>query len=59
MPVAHRASCRTRTERAAPGSRLPLVLGALVTVVAAIVFDVLAGEHPTRTPSRSRWWPSR
>jgi hypothetical protein len=49
MPVAHRASCRTRAERAAPGSRLPLVLGALVTVVAAVVFDVLAGEHPTHT----------
>jgi hypothetical protein len=30
-------------------SRSALVLGAVVTLVAAITFDVLAGEHPTHT----------
>lgn len=29
--------------------RLPLVVGAMVTFVAAVAFDVLAGEHPTHT----------
>lgn len=29
--------------------RLPLVVGAVVTFVAAVAFDVLAGEHPTHT----------
>jgi hypothetical protein len=29
--------------------RLPLAVGAMVTVVAAVAFDVLAGEHPTHT----------
>lgn len=29
--------------------RAPLVVGALVTLVAAVAFDVLAGEHPTHT----------
>jgi hypothetical protein len=49
MPVARRVSRRPRTGCAAPGGRLPLVIGAVVTLVAAIVFDVLAGEHPTHT----------
>lgn len=49
MPVARRDSRRPRTGCAAPGGRLPLVIGAVVTLVAAIVFDVLAGEHPTHT----------
>lgn len=31
------------------GGRLPLVVGAVVTLIAAIAFDVLAGEHPTHT----------
>lgn len=31
------------------GGRLPLVIGAVVTVVAAVAFDALAGEHPTHT----------
>ncbi|TQM09953.1 hypothetical protein [Pseudonocardia kunmingensis] len=30
-------------------SRLSLVVGATVTVVVAVLFDVLAGEHPTHT----------
>ena len=30
-------------------SRLSLVVGATVTFVVAILFDVLAGEHPTHT----------
>jgi hypothetical protein len=29
--------------------RVPLVVGAMVTFVAAVAFDVLAGEHPTHT----------
>lgn len=32
-----------------PPVRLPLVLGAVATLVAAIMFDVLGGEHPTHT----------
>jgi hypothetical protein len=29
--------------------RLPLVVGAVVTFVSAVAFDVFAGEHPTHT----------
>ncbi|QYN38011.1 hypothetical protein K1T35_12675 [Pseudonocardia sp. DSM 110487] len=49
MAVARHASRRARPGRAEIGSRLPLVIGAIVTFVAAITFDVLAGEHPTHT----------
>ena len=49
MAGAYRPSHRARPDRAVPGSRLPLVLGAMVTLVAAVTFDVLAGEHPTHT----------
>ena len=49
MAVARRAPRRARPDRAEVGSRLPLVIGAIVTFVAAITFDVLAGEHPTHT----------
>jgi hypothetical protein len=49
MAVAHRASPRTRPGRADLGGRLPLVLGAMVTLAVAITFDMRAGEHPTHT----------
>ena len=49
MAGARRASRGARPGRAEVGSRLPLVLGAIVTFVAAITFDVLGGEHPTHT----------
>lgn len=42
-PAVSRGAC------AEAGGRLPLVVGAVVTFVAAIAFDVLAGEHPTHT----------
>jgi hypothetical protein len=47
MAVARRASRRARTGGAELGSRLPLVI--VTIVVAAITFDMLAGEHPTHT----------
>jgi hypothetical protein len=49
MAVTRRASCYARPDRGEVGNRLPLVIGAIVTFVAAITFDVLAGEHPTHT----------
>jgi hypothetical protein len=46
--VAARDSLRGRGAAGGEG-RLPLLVGAMVTVVAAVAFDVLAGEHPTHT----------
>lgn len=49
MSMARLTARRVRPGGTEAGSRLPLLVGAMATLVAAIAFDVLAGEHPTHT----------